>query len=440
MTTEIAVVNRLGVALATDSAVTVSGAGQPKVFDTGDKLFELDNAHPVGVMINGNMDFLGVPWEVIIKDFRARDGECHGTMKKWLDELLSFAMTHKAATPESEEQHVHAIAWDEFETIKSQVSRKILRVEDGKERSIESFVVEEARKRIARYVSAGRAQSLKGLTRAQVMALHEKTLAQMIDERFNPVTISKAGKRALTRLVAAALLSAEPSVYSTGIIVAGYGHDDMFPSLAIAEVDGAVAMRLKSIAGEHVIVDRKRNRGRVISFAQTDVVERLLSGADNRFVERSAEYFGEALGNVRDSVKAALEKLGSGTEETDAIFEEIVEAVKEEYRTKFAKEVGEGFQREFNEMVSLMPKQDIIELAEALVSITAIERKASSEQATVGGPVDVAFITRHEGFVWIKRKHYFDKDLNPRFFWRKFGPKGPAERGRDEPSAQSERA
>lgn len=36
--------------------------------------------------------------------------------------------------------------------------------------------------------------------------------------------------------------------------------------------------------------------------------------------------------------------------------------------------------------------------------------------ATVGGPIDVAIISKGDGFIWIKRKHYFKKELNPQFF------------------------
>ena len=86
MTTEIAVINRLGVALATDSAVTISGGSDSKVFDTGDKLFELSGTHPVGVMVNGNLDFLGVPWEILIKDFReSKQPDPSPPIKGWLD-------------------------------------------------------------------------------------------------------------------------------------------------------------------------------------------------------------------------------------------------------------------------------------------------------------------------------------------------------------------
>ena len=34
---------------------------------------------------------------------------------------------------------------------------------------------------------------------------------------------------------------------------------------------------------------------------------------------------------------------------------------------------------------------------------------------TVGGPIDVAVISKGDGFIWIKRKHYFSTELNPCF-------------------------
>jgi len=37
-------------------------------------------------------------------------------------------------------------------------------------------------------------------------------------------------------------------------------------------------------------------------------------------------------------------------------------------------------------------------------------------EESVGGPVDVAVISKGDGFVWIKRKYYFDSDINKHFF------------------------
>jgi len=54
-------------------------------------------------------------------------------------------------------------------------------------------------------------------------------------------------------------------------------------------------------------------------------------------------------------------------------------------------------------------------MAEALVNLTAFKRHVARQAETVGGPIDVAVISSGDGFVWIKRKHYFSPELNPHF-------------------------
>ena len=66
--------------------------------------------------------------------------------------------------------------------------------------------------------------------------------------------------------------------------------------------------------------------------------------------------------------------------------------------------------------ISSLPKEELAAIAESLVNLVSFRQKVTMEQETVGGPVDVALISRGDGFIWIKRKHYFDKDLNPHFF------------------------
>jgi hypothetical protein len=60
-----------------------------------------------------------------------------------------------------------------------------------------------------------------------------------------------------------------------------------------------------------------------------------------------------------------------------------------------------------------MPIQDAIELAEFFVTTTATLAKFKRGAATVGGPTESAAITKHEGFRWVHRKHYFTRELNP---------------------------
>lgn len=423
MTTEAVVINRIGVALATDSAVTITGQNKNKVFDTGDKLFELDLRHPVGVMINGSMDWLGVPWELIIKDFREReDQERKPSLQETLTQFLDFARAHKAHNEEAENQFVCWVSIELFDDVKRTVSRRLLREDIGGAPGdrLVHLIRDEAQRRRAFFEGSKRADSLAGITRDQIVTQYTRLLGRVIRARFAPVDLPRGVVNSLKNMVAAALLSSRRSGFTTGIIVAGYAPDDLFPSIAIADVDGAVCGTLKFSFDEGLTIDRSETPGRVISFAQTDVADRILSGADQQFVNKTADFIKESLQNSKDAVVDALTQAGVSAEQADAIFEVVISETRNEFKTTFWKEAKEKFQNDFNEMVALMPKQETIELAEAIVSITAIERKASLEQATVGGPIDVALITRHEGFVWIKRKHYFERDLNPRYFKRRF--------------------
>jgi hypothetical protein len=71
MTAEIAILNKTAVALAADSAVTISaGSKEEKIFDSADKLFELSDQNPIGIMIYNGMSFMEAPLPSLIREFR----------------------------------------------------------------------------------------------------------------------------------------------------------------------------------------------------------------------------------------------------------------------------------------------------------------------------------------------------------------------------------
>src|SRR6266853_407482 len=74
MTAEIAILNKNGVALAADSAVTIQKPGTQKIYNTANKLFMLSKYHPVGIMVYGVAELMGIPWETVIKIYREELG------------------------------------------------------------------------------------------------------------------------------------------------------------------------------------------------------------------------------------------------------------------------------------------------------------------------------------------------------------------------------
>lgn len=59
-----------------------------------------------------------------------------------------------------------------------------------------------------------------------------------------------------------------------------------------------------------------------------------------------------------------------------------------------------------------MPTGDAISLAEFLVDVTKRYVHFLRGADTVGGDTDIATVTRHEGFKWIRRKHFYPRELN----------------------------
>lgn len=72
-------------------------------------------------------------------------------------------------------------------------------------------------------------------------------------------------------------------------------------------------------------------------------------------------------------------------------------------------------QSKIEKAIKMMPFSELAEIAEVFIRLTQVRRRLSPDSETVGGPIDVAVISKADGFIWIKRKYYFDKELNYSF-------------------------
>jgi hypothetical protein len=87
--------NRLAVVLAADSASTVTywtdRGKEERYFKGANKIFQLSNYHPVGLMIYDAADVLRVPWEVVVKEFRGfLKKKSFNTLEEYANEFFSF--------------------------------------------------------------------------------------------------------------------------------------------------------------------------------------------------------------------------------------------------------------------------------------------------------------------------------------------------------------
>jgi hypothetical protein len=124
----------------------------------------------------------------------------------------------------------------------------------------------------------------------------------------------------------------------------------------------------------------------------------------------------------RDSVESFAQALQSdlGVTELPNLSERI-ESLRGQFVKSWYWPCLEAHYEPLRRVVGMLPVDEMAELAETLINLESLKEKVTQPTQSVSGPIDVAVISKIDGFLWVKRKHYFRPELNPRFFSRRYG-------------------
>jgi len=212
---------------------------------------------------------------------------------------------------------------------------------------------------------------------------------------------------------------------NTGLVVAGYGEDDYFPSYEEYECHGLLLGKL--LVEKKVTQKVELGRPAMVSgFATTAMVDTFLNGVSTDVYNVALDKNGIGLRGLGAAISADLG--GIAIPNLDA----HVAAIRSQFTKELSESALNAHYQPLIRVVALLPVDEMASLAETLVMLESLKEKVTRPTESVGGPVDVAVITKSEGFVWIKRKHYFDPTLNERFFQRQQAEKAASKK---EPSA-----
>lgn len=417
MTAEIALLNRRALAFAADSAVTISDGKNDKIYNSAEKIFQLSHIMPLGLMMYNTMEFVGVPIDVLVRRFRTEMDCEFETCEKACLEFISFISKFKRS--ESDEVfHLYSIISDEFREIYREHELGLAEVilswmgsNQGVSPNIEllskNFLLSLIEKHSQIHASRRLAGYLESISYEEFRTTYGANVT-LISLKFFPPNFSGDSdvEAALALLSYNAVRSEVFSDGLTGLVVGGFGKDDIFPSLFAVEIDGIFFGQVKVRTHTNIDIDRAGERAAIVPFAQSEMVERFLFGIDSQLQKLLLKFISDTAAKT----VAALEDAGVDTQTLKISSEEYAGDVE-----RLLLRLKHSSKEEILDMVDFMPKQELAYAAEAFISLTSVKRKVSAQQETVGGPIDVAVITKNEGFVWIKRKHYFDMDLNPAY-------------------------
>jgi hypothetical protein len=420
VTAEIAIMNKYGVALAADSAVTIADT---KIYNTN-KLFMLSKYQPVGIMVYGNAELMGVPWEIIIKRYRKYLGEKEfKKLSGYGDDFISYLDKNQLLFPaDHQEQNVYEASWEWLSRLVDVVNEEVEAVtHKGKtitEFQIEQIINKNVKKNCEILEKLPRIPTFPKEFEKEFFRKYRVKIKKVIGDVFQKLPISPVTYRLLRR-ICVTLFARQMSAYmasSTGIVVAGYGEDDLYPVIKAYDIETVSNDRLKFTVLHEAGVSLKSS-ALVLPFAQDEMVRGFMEGVGPEYKGELQTYIQKLFDSYPSEIAKKIPNLT--TKDKLALIAEL-KRVGKVLTDEFEKGLSEWtIQNNVDPIlasVSVLPLEELALMAESLVNLTSFKRRVTLVAETVGGPIDVAVISKGDGFVWIKRKHYFEADKNAHFF------------------------
>ena len=424
MTAIVGIINRQGVAFAADSAATHTVSSTRKITNHANKIFELSKVHPVGVSLCGSLAFEGIEWEDIIKMYRKSIGDkALDTVDDYARDFWSYVRTTILSRFKEEQKTdskfvIQRFLNEAFGNVAEKFKSEGVEIEEASDKEVIDAILTFVQMIDKQYEGTEKAEDFKDYSYEDYMryssAQFVEALKELKDKKDCPEDFVEQFSRALYKVVVS-----ETHVYLTKsqLIFWGYGENELFPSYHAYSVSLAFDGRLKLTCDTSYKVSETKGSC-VAPFAQTDVANTMVRGVDDTLRQQFYTQYKYSVSLMKEELLKGLEAAGA----PDKLMKVVSGIDMEKYQALYQKSMNEyidtNYVNKLLDMVESLGKEDLGDMAENLVRMTCLKRHITTDEETVGGPVDVAVITKGDGFVWLKRKHYFSADINHRYFER----------------------
>lgn len=438
MTAVVGVLNKRGLAIAADSAVTRQRNIERKITKNGNKMIRLSNKVPVSVMLTGNGAYLRTQWDIIVRYYRQHRGDiAHETVEACVHDFFRFiADNHLFCEEELVKSWMRYELDQLFNTADSKVDFKLKESDDeGKLKCcktyLRSFLIQLRRYR-THCLKAGVCEQFKDYSLDKFHTYIGDMITDYLSEKeyqedaFNYGKFPKDFLAALKDDIESTLMvklttRRQYDEDSAELVFTGFGSVQEYPSLVSTIVYEGFDNRVNyHIRPEDIICISDEKPVAICPFAQKDVIKSLLRGLYDGYYR-----------SVRNAMQDTYSLFGNNIfdpNKWDKKFENLdfmkfltmLEEVKtDDLDRKFHNANVRYLNKKQHKWEKNLKDYDLLAmaaLAQSLIDLTGFHRILTFSQEGVGGPVDLAVITKNEGFRWLNRKSwYHHKDIGGQY-------------------------
>ena len=424
MTTQVVLMNKLGISLASDSAVSAGN----RVLNTYDKIFELGAPHKIAILTSSSADFMTHPWEVMLSAWSEKLTNTYASTDAYMDDLIKWLRTSIASQGE--------LTQFEIDLVDSYIYGKSGVAESARTALIDVFNESFVRLLDPEQQDLWRATEWTDEFREEMNARLDQDLIQkcldavdsLVKERqewqaLDNVSSSQARvwlegfwqkreidffksdfsdfpdipglSEKLNEFCVASIVH-PTDIRRTTLALVGYGDKDLFPSATLIDIFGVLGGTVlkrwhftRSVSQEQYPIH--------LFFGQTEAIESLARGRDEMITSVARESQRSLLVDIYEQLPASdeLQPVRQKIEESmeSNTLEETIRSATQKSRLQ-----------PFEYAIWMSPMGDLAEFAGRLVGVQSIYAAMNQENPTVGGPIDVAVITLRSGFEWIRHK------------------------------------
>jgi len=416
MTSEVILMNRRGAIIAADSAVTVGRDPHPRYSKSATKIFEACDHGNVAISIYGSADVDQVPWELAIKQFRSADrgSPLRAKVKDYAPALFTFLQStpllFNADVLEYQFKLKVTVAAmkivEDIGTAVPSVRDSTVALPDRISRWNDRFSHEKAYSDTQSIVPCLTAKNYANshAKRAELLNSVKEVVDDDLAELVNIEQLTELSIDYLFKLPWYCLSS-------TGVVFTGFGSDEIFPSFTSFKAYGHIGNEFCFTQGSEQSITHT-NTAWIEPFAQSSMINRFTDGFDDAQVERLESELRKQFPELLKSLLrqgATIDAAIASAEINRAVSTTVSAWKKSNWSTNF---------HPMRRVLASLSMGEMADLAETLLVLESLRERMTSPSESVGGPIDVAVVTKNEGLVWIKRKKYFDAQDNPRYLKR----------------------
>jgi hypothetical protein len=184
------------------------------------------------------------------------------------------------------------------------------------------------------------------------------------------------------------------------IVFTGFGSEDLLPQMTAVAFHGILGTKVRHNHIRIKSIDLMPSYYEF--FGQWDASVQFIRGLDSGLEESILNFAEEQVRKLMASQTFLFEE--DGDEEMELLIKEKVQIARSALEELIAEKSKKEFVEPLMKVISLSPEADLARLAKSLIEIQAIRQAINETNPTVGGPIDVAVISKTRGFRWVQHK------------------------------------